>query len=89
LADEVNYYRRTGNCAKLLQQVSLWLNYYGKYKVPDFVDNCPREYLGMICSADGQTDWTRAVWLIYSTTPLVQNLPFNKYVLDNMETKLL
>ena len=89
LADTVRRYRKTGDCEKVMEEISLKLNYLAKYKVPDFDDTCPPAFLNMIMSPSKTLDWTRAaVWLIYSELYL-EDLPFTQDILAKMESKLL
>ena len=87
LARTVRWYRDTGDCEKVMEEISLKLNYWAKYKVPDFVDTCPNEHLGMIMP-DKTTDWTRAVWLIFLEVEREFHLTFTASILGDMEAAL-
>ena len=88
LTGTVRWYRETGDSEKVMEEISLKLNDWAKYKVPDFVDTCPLAHLGMIMSPDKTLDWTRAVWLIYSELSRHFHLTFTDTILMDMESSL-
>ena len=71
--------------------VSKQLNLWGRHKKQETIaDSCPPEHLKMLMSPDNKTDWTRAVWLIYSELGLqtLKGWRFSVSTLTQMETFL-
>jgi len=74
MAYNINYFSER-MAANVMQQLN------GHFK-----DTCPPQYLHTIMSPNGQTDWSRAVWCIYSELKKRGfTLPFTTDVIPKME----
>ncbi len=86
--EEKETYRKEKDCVRLLNYVGEILNFFCENvrdyrRVSNFTDNCPPEYVRTIISPNGRTDWSRAVWCLYTE---VQKLGFTgKFTQDVLE----
>lgn len=96
--ETLELYRGDADFVGLMTFVAKKLNFAAKSRDSGvvkhcFPDSCPPEHLGLIMSPDNRTDWTRAVWLIYSEIfpegdPGEGPFRFSKWILNSMENKL-
>ena len=86
-------YQENQDCVPLMNYIAANLNYFCEHMCDmqqklqgTFKDDCPKQYLRTLISPNGQTDWSRTVWCIYSEVKHKGfNKEFNADVLAQME----
>ncbi len=66
-------YQENHDCVKLMNYIAHQLNFFSEHMRDmetklkgTFTDDCPGSQVRTLISPNGQTDWSRAVWCIYS-----------------------